>query len=139
MSEFIVHFKEENGAQYEDMLRQQFYGQIDGRLRAVHLELDDYTYREFDKHITITCLNRTKEQNRTVGGKPLSSHRFGRGEDGRSRDFDDEELAKIERHLEEVWGDFLYVKVHGIGKNRHLHMNINVRYERKNFGQLKLR
>ena len=138
MKPYQVYLKKENGRQYEQMLEQQFYGQIDGRLRAVYLELNDWVLREFvGKIIIITCLNRTPQENKTVGGKPYSAHLDCRAFDGRIRkDFSLDEIKQIERHLLEVWGDFLYVKVHGKGYNKHIHVNIRHKYIRKTFGLL---
>ena len=139
MSGYLVYMKKESGRQYEEMLHQQFYGQIDGRLRAVFFELDDWIHREFGKRLIITCLNRTKEENKVVGGVEWSAHLFGRAIDGRTHIFTREEITKITNHLTDVWGDFIYAKYHNAGTGNHLHINITYKYIRKNFGQLKLR
>ena len=43
------------------------------------------------KPFILTCLNRTEEENKAVGGSKYSAHKYARGGDGRSRIYSDSE------------------------------------------------
>lgn len=130
---YQVLLKKDNGREYQKRLEYEYYNQIDGRLRAVYLELNDWMFRELGLRLIITCLNRTKEENKKVNGSEWSAHLFGRALDGRTRGFSDKEVKKIIEHLSLVWGNFLYVKHHNAGTGMHLHVNITYQYNRKAF------
>ena len=128
----LVLFKKENGAEYQNKLRQQFYYQIDPRLRAVNMEAALWVYDQFRKKWIITCVNRTKEENKKVGGSQFSAHLDARADDVRSWTFEKSEKIQIVKHLYEVWGqDFLYVIHHTTNNAEHFH--INIRYHHKRY------
>ena len=131
MSAYDIWFKTGSGLDYYAKLKFEFYDQIDVRLRGVLYELDDYMWRTHKARITITCLNRSKEYNKKVGGSPWSAHLFGRAVDLRSKNLNDEMIKDLVKHLEDVWGDFLYVKVHDAGSGNHIHINIRYKYRKK--------
>ena len=107
--------------------------EIDGRMRAVLLELAEYTMRKWSIGIVLTCLIRSVEQNTADGGSKYSAHLDGEGRAGelRSRSFTPEQIAVIKDHLETTWGtDFLYVLVHDSGRGPHIHINIRWKHRR---------
>ena len=109
-------------------------GAIDPRLCAILLELGDWTMRRWSKSIIITCLNRTDEENVSVGGRPKSSHKEGRGGDLRSRNFMPEQIQEILDHVKETWGsEFVHIVYHG----DHIHLNINYPFKRGDYGPQK--
>ena len=124
----MILFKAENGRVYQNKLKFQFYNQIDGRLRALLLELGDFTKRELNVPVTITGLNRTKEENAKVNGSEWSAHLFGRAVDIRTSVFTEAEVKKIMSHIDFLWGDMIYVLHHNVGSGMHLHVNIKYSY-----------
>lgn len=133
----MVSFKSENGTEYYDRLYLEFKHWIDPRLRAVLLELDDWSQRILGKRVLITSLNRTKEENEKVGGSVYSAHLVGRAVDIRSRLFEEAELEQIKKHLMDAWGfSFLYVICHGKGSNKHIHINIRHAHQIKNYARV---
>ena len=106
---------------------------IDGRLRGVFLELAEYLMQKYGIGIVLTCLIRSAEENKAVGGSSTSAHRDGEGRAGdlRSRSFTPEQITDIEDHLVQTWGtDFLYVLVHDSGRGPHIHINIRWQHRR---------
>lgn len=138
-----VHFKTENGQEYGQRLVHEFQEDIDNRLKAVLLELGEWTLYCYNKPVVVTCLNRTKEENDKVNGHENSAHLFdpndpllniypGRAADIRSWAFMKDQIPKIVNHLEKVWGkEFLNVKYHNSGSGDHIHINIKWSYRRK--------
>lgn len=129
----IILFKRENGPEYHRALKQQFFHRIDGRVRAVYLDLSLYTLASFDKRIVMTCLIRTPEENKAAGGYEFSAHleedEFPcRAGDSRTHNFTDGEIEQIIAYLRRTWGDFLYVEYHESGTGPHLHINIRHKY-----------
>lgn len=114
-------------------LQKEFYGKLDGRLRAAIKDLADFADRQFLRHIVITCVNRTPEENDAIGGAKQSAHLNNRAVDIRSFDsalnkwyFSDEQQAEIKKFLEDTWGkDFIFVKTDMHGTAPHIHININ--------------
>ena len=130
----MIQYKSENGQDYRDRLEFQFSHQIDPRLRGVLWELDDWSVRTTGKNITITCLNRTVEQNKKDGGKERSAHLYSRAADIRSYLLSALEIEKVVAHLNEVWGtEYLHVVYHDSGRGDHIHININRPFHRKNY------
>ena len=132
----MVQYKSEYGQNYHDRLENQFLHRIDPRLRGVLWELDDWSVRTTGKNITITCLNRTEEENERVGGKKRSAHRCGRAADIRSYLFSEIEIERLVAYLYEVWGpEFLHIVHHDSGHGDHIHININRPFHRKNYAE----
>lgn len=129
----IVLFKRDNGLEYSKQLETEFGGQIDGRLKAVIYEIGYFCYEKWGIKPVITCLNRTKEENKKVGGVKWSAHLYGRAVDLRTRTMTKQQIDELQKHLESVWGSFLYVKYHDAGSGNHLHINIRYAYRRHNF------
>ena len=130
----MIQFKQELGASYRIRLEVEFANDIDSRVRAVLLDLNNFTELKFGKSLIITCLNRTEEENRRVGGSPFSAHLDKRAADLRSRIFTEKELDLMVDYLYNTWNKndrmkgFLYVLVHGNGNSRHIHVNITYKY-----------
>ena len=128
-----VQFKQENGIEYANELKTQFYDQIDKRLIAVILGIALFCFMRWRKYTIITCLNRTKEENKRVGGAPYSAHLYGRGVDLRTSHLSDQHIVILIEYLEKSWGDFLFIKYHDSGTGNHLHINIRYKYRRSQF------
>lgn len=127
----MLHFKQENGKDYLHRLIKEFHHEIDPRLSAILLGLDNWTRVQLGKELTITCLNRTKEENKKVGGVAWSAHLDGRAADIRTWNLTDEDIGRIKRYLSESWGtDFLFFKYHDSGSGKHIHLNINYKHRR---------
>jgi uncharacterized protein YcbK (DUF882 family) len=118
--------KTEMGPKLASRLGLEMDGVIDGRLRALLLELAHYCWRQYNTHLTITCLNRTPEENERVGGIKYSAHLSGRAADIRSGNIK-RYIADIKDHLKGVWGDAVYVVAHDSGRGHHLHINFKYR------------
>ena len=126
---YQIYFKSDNGHYYRHRLEREFWYEIDPRLRAVFLELNLWIWLTLGKTLTVTCLNRTREENEKVGGSTYSAHLDRRAGDLRSRKFTADEIQQIEQHLEQVWGkDFLFVLCHNSGTGPHIHVNIRFRH-----------
>lgn len=136
------------GFKTERIMREYHQG-IDQRLAAYLDRLDRYTLLRWNKSVMVTCLNRTPEENRAVGGVPFSSHipilpngerpkteaemarALGRGADIRTKDpvtgrwyFTPEQQEEIKNTLLEWLGPvFVFVKIEA----DHIHININYR------------
>lgn len=126
-----VFFKTENGQHYHDRLSNEFHHKIDLRLKAILMEAGDWSNRVLTKKLIVTCLNRTKEENDKVGGRPTSAHFEGRAADLRTSHLGQPEIDKLIGHLNKVWGlEFLHTKYHDDGTGFHLHININFPFKR---------
>ena len=111
----------------------QYY--VDPRMCAVVLLLAAWTMCQWSIGIVITCLNRTVDENRRLGGYEFSAHLSGRGVDIRSRTFTVTQITQIIEYLETTWGDFIYVKYHNSGSGHHIHINIRYGYKRGRYGR----
>lgn len=115
----------------DNRLIREYLHEIDPRLAAVLWELANYAQRNFKYDITVTCLNRTVEENTAVGGSPTSAHLDNRAADIRCNDIPVDIAEDLIKHLKTVWGeDFLFVLRHGKGANVHIHVNINYKHRR---------
>lgn len=125
-----INVKRENGRDYEAKLRKDFRLKIDQRLVAVLFGLAFWVWQEYRIEIIITCLNRTPEENKAVGGHKYSAHLEinHRGADLRTRVFNLKQIEAIMEYLSDTWGDFIYVKYHDSGSGKHLHLNISWKY-----------
>ena len=128
-----ILFKTENGLEYHKRLAFEFYNQIDGRVRAIYLEANDYSYRKFGIQMVLTCLNRTKEENKKAGGVEWSAHLYCRAGDSRTRTMTPAQIDELIAHIKSVWGDMVYIKYHNAGSGHHLHINIKYAYRRDVF------
>jgi len=126
-------FKKESGKEYQDKLNLEFTDQMDRRLASVYYEADDWCYRTFGKRVIITCINRTKEENKQGNGSEWSGHLFGRAMDWRTFHLSDNEVAELQVHLRLVWGVFIYTQYHDSGTGKHLHVGIPYKYRRSVF------
>ena len=107
---------------------------IDPRLKALLHELSKWVYNNCEgKSLTITCLNRTVEENERVNGYKYSAHLIGRAVDIRSRYFTDDEIKRLIEHLKYSWGDMVFVKYHDVGFGNHIHINITRKYHIRNY------
>lgn len=132
----MIQYKTEKGLAYHDRLELEFFHRIDPRLRGILWVLDDWSVRTTGKNIIITCLNRTEEENKAVGGYKWTAHYVGRAGDLRAHLFSDIEIERLIAYAKEVWGeDFIYIVCHGEGPNRHIHININRRHHRKDYAE----
>jgi uncharacterized protein YcbK (DUF882 family) len=129
----VLRFKAENGPRYQRRLITEFETKIDFRLRALLRNLQDYMFDRFAKNLVVTCLIRTPEENRMVGGVPYSSHLSGRAADIRSWGMSKGQIGEIKAYLEHVWGPLVYVLHHDSGHGEHIHVNINYRYSIEEF------
>lgn len=99
---------------------------LNPHLRAVLLELADFLRRQHDIRLVVTCLWRSEEENRMVGGAPKSSHLTWRAADVRTYDWPAPVKQIAVQHLTKLWPrDMLFVKVHDSGTGEHMHLNIN--------------
>jgi len=112
----------------DNKLKHEFYHEINPKLRAVLFELDDFIERIHGKELVITCLNRTPEENRKVGGIPHSAHLSRRAADIRSWIFSEKELDIMIQRVKDTWGDIVYIVYHEGGTGPHIHININLKY-----------
>ena len=126
----ITYKKDKDLSKYVGM-KKEFQHQIDGRLKGILLELDDWAYDMYRIPTVITCLNRSKEENERLGGVPWSAHLFGRGADIRSHHYTEKMIQSIVRHLEETWGDMIFIKYHDSGSGDHIHINIKYAYRKE--------
>lgn len=127
----MIKFKSGNGIEYKARLETEFYGMIDKRLKAILLDLADTLEQKLEKDVTITCLNRTLEENREVNGSPHSAHLENRAVDIRTWYFDKKEIVFIEKYLYDTWSrDMIYFKYHDAGSGNHIH--INIKYKHRN-------
>ncbi len=103
-------------------------GGIDPRLKAIIIELTDYTMIEYSHGLTITSLNRSFVP---IGSNPKSAHFEGRAADIRSRTFTAEQSAVIVKRARVIWGSkFLHIIHHDSGNGEHFHLNINYPFKR---------
>lgn len=119
--------KGELGLAYELKLTEEFNTKLDPRLRAVLLECGRWVRQEFDKRLVYTCVIRTQEENKKVGGAKYSAHLYGRAVDIRTHNLTGSELSKLLTYIEVHWlkdEQWLYLLVHGQGNNKHFHINI---------------
>ena len=124
-------FKTENGPEYEAKLTDEYHNNLDPRLWAFVWWATLWLFRYCGIKLTITCVNRTKEENDLAGGSKWSAHLVGRAVDIRVHGLTDEELWAFTQKVGEMWGDLIYCIVHGIGANRHIHVNIRYAYHKK--------
>lgn len=127
----MLSCKKEKGPEYQARLHKELDEGIDPRLGAYLLETADYVWRKYKKHLVITCLYRTLEENTAVGGKPYSAHPRRRAGDFRTWNLTKEIVNDIEERTHRIWGDFIYIKVHDSGSGMHIHVNIPYRFRRK--------
>lgn len=112
---------------YDSRLNREFHNEIDPRLRAIIFDIARTMWRKHRKDTIITCLVRSKEENRAEGGSQYSAHLRGSGRavDLRTSHLAEKEVTEIIEYLNTVWGDdFVYVKYHDAGSGNHLHINI---------------
>ncbi len=107
-------------------------GGIDPRLKAFFLVLADHVMQKYNQGLTITCLVRSIEYNRLIGGNTRSAHlpTEGRAGDFRSRTFTKIEAAEIVAWTKMVWGNFIHIIHHDSGNGEHFHANINHSFKR---------
>lgn len=106
-------------------LAREFSEVIDKRLRAVLLDLSYYISSLFREDLTITCLVRTPDENRAVGGNADSSHLDRRAADLRTRNLSEYAITKALEYVKRVWGDNVHIIRHKGGTADHIHVNIN--------------
>lgn len=108
-------------------IQTEFRREIDRRLAIILTDLDHWLCDMHDYYnLTITCLMRTEEENKKVGGRPFSSHLTGRAADIRTWNMKPELKDAIQRYLWKTWGkEFLHVVVSEHGTAPHIHVNIN--------------
>ena len=114
-------------ARYDARLDREFHNEIDPRLRAIIFDLARIMWKRYRKDTILTCLIRSKDENRAEGGYQYSAHLRGSGRavDLRTSHLSEKEVAGIVEYLNTTWGDdFLYVKFHDAGSGNHLHINI---------------
>ena len=131
-----IHPKSENGPAYEMKLYDQFSDHLDPRLRAVMLESARWFRSKFDKRLVYTCVNRTEEENKDVGGAEYSAHLYGRALDIRVHNLTEDEVNQLVGYMNLHWlkdDAWLFILVHGKGGNRHMHINIKRKFSHGSF------
>lgn len=122
----------------EARLQKELNEEIDPRLRALLRDLAGYAQRIFDKDIIITCLNRTEQENVSVGGIPKSAHLDNRAADLRVFNLTAQEQAEIVHYIKTVWGEkMVHVLLSNHGTAKHIHVNINFAERREGWKHLK--
>lgn len=126
-----IEFKPQESQQLR--LKKEFRAEITGMLRAVLLDLAFFTWSSFHIKLLITCLIRTKAENKKINGRPYSAHIRGDAGDSRSWIFTKDQIAIIEKYLKHTWGDIVHFKYHDAGSGAHMHINVNWPYHKKPF------
>lgn len=121
-----INFKHNN-------LIEQFESKIDPRLQAFLLWLSYWINTTYNQDITVTCFNRTVEENKKINGALYSAHLSGRAVDIRSWVFSTEQIQSIQKKIDESWGDLIYFKYHDSGSGKHIHVNIRYKYLIKDY------
>lgn len=116
-----------------DRIMSEFIGCIDPRLQAFLLWMSYHVDHKYGKNLTLTCLNRTLEENKEVNGAQYSAHLVGRAADIRSWHFTQAQIEEIIKKVNEVWGDMIYILYHNSGSGDHIHANITKKYHIKNY------
>lgn len=121
----MLEMKEDN----KERLWREFNEKTDRRLVAFILELERFVRTAYGKDWFITCLWRDEDENKAVGGLPLSSHLDipVRAVDSRSKHFTAEEITGILKHVEEIWFKPRGY-IHFVFEGDHFHANINKAY-----------
>ena len=116
-------------------LKEEFYdlGQTDPRIRAVVGELALWVEKLFGKHLVITCVWRTEEEQTEIYGEVKPSAHFCspqcRAVDirGHLDYFTPHELTNIESFVKKYFprrDGFPAAKFHGQGDNYHIHLSV---------------
>jgi hypothetical protein len=116
-------------------LKEEFYdlAQTDPRIRAVVNELALWMEKLFGKHLVITCVWRTEEEQRGIYGEVKPSAHFCspqcRAVDFRAHrgHFTPQEMKNIESFVKKYFprrDGFPAAKFHGQGDNYHLHLSV---------------
>ena len=116
-----------------DKLKAQFEDFLDPRLQAFMFWLEYYIDLKYKKDVTVTCVNRTLKENKSVGGIKDSAHLVGRGIDIRSWCYSLEEIKQLVKFVNDVWGDFIYITYHNSGSGDHIHINISWKYHIRSY------
>ncbi len=133
-----IFFDRDDGESHRVMLARQFKEDLFPLLRGVALEVTNYAFTRSGYPTTITCVTRTPEENRAVGGYKFSGHLmrpedFVYSFDQRTKDMD-EALRKAIIKRYEMSSPMVYVIYH----NNHLHVGVRRRYHRKEFPRAKV-
>lgn len=110
-----------------DYMVDQFV-KTDPKLQAILFEADHWMRCKYNLPITVTCLIRSVEENKQVGGSPVSAHLSGRAADLRSRNYSKEQTLKLVEHISYVWGEMVYCIHHSHGTGPHIHLNVRIAY-----------
>ena len=106
----------------------EFTAFIDPRLQAFLLWLAYWLDQKWEKNLTITCLNRTVEENKEVNGSKYSAHLTGLAVDIRSWTLTSDKIEELIKTVEDSWGDMIYILYHNSGSGAHIHINIRYKY-----------
>ena len=111
-------------------LRKEFHDdRLDIRLRGFLLDLSLWqatspAVPECDRrYLFLTCINRTKEENKAVGGHQYSGHMDWRCVDFRANDLLPGTIGIILDRTAKRW-PLIHLICHGKGPNRHFHAGI---------------
>lgn len=123
-----IQYKSENGSEYQRRLIREVTEEIDPRLFGVLILLNLWTWQSLRFLVTVTCANRTAQENKDCNGVPTSAHLDGRAVDIRTRGLDLQQIDKILDYLSMTWGtDFLFAEYH----MNHIHININYKWRKE--------
>ncbi len=126
-------FKTEEGEQLRARLAAEFETVLDPLLRAGLLDLAQFVESQYGKPVIVTCVLRTPDENKAVGGAPNSSHLTGRAADIRVMIYNSDEIVAIQRYLKHRLADVIHVLYHNGGTGPHIHTNINWAFARQTF------
>ena len=117
--QILIDFKHQSEAK----LRNEFRTHTDGILRAVTLDFAFWLYCNYHIVLVVTCLNRDKKENKSVGGSPTSRHLETpcKAVDYRIRDWPEGAVAEAEKYLNDTWRGIIYVLV----EKSHIHLQLS--------------
>jgi len=112
--------------------RQEFMRDLDPRLRWMLVNIAARARRELGVETITTCIGRTVEENRAVGGIEQSAHLYRpgyylRAVDLRTRHMSDDAIREYLNYFKpwQAIAGLLHVKYHNSGSGNHIHVNVN--------------
>jgi len=116
-----IKFDEDDGSDHAQELEVELLNWLSPLMVAVMLGLSLDLKRRFNYIPTITCVNRSDEYNKKVGGWEFSGHLTGYCLDIRTRDMAEEIIDWTVNYLNSHWSKhFLYVIYH----KQHIHFGV---------------
>lgn len=106
-----------------DRIAEEFW-QIHPLLRGMIFYCGWYVYEECRQRIVVTCLIRSVQENKDVGGMAKSSHLYARGGDLRIHNIPRDVRWSMMCEVKEMYG----MKIHILEHGNHIHSNVNRAY-----------